>query len=240
MSNEDAISLADLTPFNTAPTYQAFPFMRLPPELRLAILECNLLSALTISWQGTYKTSKNQSKTSQDSTKPLCNGSTNYLPLRYNIASPLLVSRAFYLAAAPIFYARNTFRFRSLIPNLPAAFNSATFTTNLRHLTIGIPARLSDRRRWVAQTDKTNSARISEIARLCPNLVEFVNHVPTIMEPWPLTGAWQPAGVRVWGCFVVPRGMSVWVFKCIGGFCMLVFAAAFIQWGVRTAIAGHS
>lgn len=99
------------SPRQLARTLQFFQSMTIPPEIRLEVIAYVVVSASTISWHGSYIGDKVQHRGT--ARQYLCNGIHAHLPARYSIAAPLLVSRALYAQAAPVFYSKNAFRFRN-------------------------------------------------------------------------------------------------------------------------------
>lgn len=110
--NTPDIELMDLaSTLKPSPSQYPFQLTDLPPETRLEILAYAVIIPLTISWQGSYN--GDEVPHCDAARKYVCNGTNAYLPARYNIAAPLLASRALYAQAAPLFYSKNTFRFRN-------------------------------------------------------------------------------------------------------------------------------
>lgn len=99
------------SPLKPSPSQYPFQLTDLPPEIHLEILAYAVISPLTISWQGSYN--GDEVPHSDAARKYVCNGTNTYLPARYNIAAPLLTSRALYAQTAQMFYGKNTFRFRN-------------------------------------------------------------------------------------------------------------------------------
>ena len=174
-------TLRPLTICLSQSTAKPFPFMDLPLETRLQIIEYTVISASSVHWKGCSTIGM----TSTPIAEPYCNGRCVYVPPNHNIASLLLVSRELYVEAAPTFYTHNTFRFRTLTSDLPIVFGSIIFTANVRHLTIGVSSRLEGQRglgKFIKRTDAVTSASIAEIVQRCPNLRAFVNHIPQLED----------------------------------------------------------
>lgn len=162
-----AVTWADGTAL-TLPTINTFTcFSDLPAEIQLEIFQYVLHSPFKLLWQGHYKT-KHQNHDHRP--KKLQSSS---------IISPLLVSRAMYQLAAPIFYIHNRFR-TDVFSGPPLTFESPIFLAKIRHLTITFKPRYAQSK----ITEKLVSSRISEISEQCPGLTTFIIDIPDTVTAW--------------------------------------------------------
>ncbi|MCJ1450297.1 hypothetical protein MMC28_000627 [Mycoblastus sanguinarius] len=178
------------TPTEERRSSHPFPFLALPQELRLTIYELTLISPFILSWRGAYslknhclRTAKqrNAKRATDALVSPfkiyVCNTNHPYRPPSYDIASPLLACRTIYIESAPLFYRNNNFCFSTVTNSLPIAFESQTFLSCLRFVTIGSPIP-EHRGCQLDRADTTISVSIDWVVGQCPALERFTVHVP--------------------------------------------------------------